>query len=77
MAICVSVDSDGYVKQTGFSDCLDYVLVSSSDYQAAFNSQINALDITTAFTWGFAAVVVTGWFAGYSIGIAKRVIRLA
>ena len=33
-------------------------------------------DIAIMFSWAFGAVVVLGWFPGFAIGVAKKVINL-
>lgn len=78
MAICTEITSEGFVVANGLtaSDCVNYVLIDAHQYQIAVEPLVTPGEIASAFSWGFGSVVVLGWFSGYAIGIAKRVIRL-
>ncbi|MCQ1056925.1 hypothetical protein LRP52_02420 [Photobacterium sp. ZSDE20] len=76
--ICVDISEQGYLFVTpqGLSECTSYVLVSSSNYDSYIaDFEITAEEITEAFGYGFAAIIIFGYFAAYPVGIAKKLIR--
>lgn len=76
--ICVSVNPQGFLKTTGqdLESCTSYVLVSKSDYDYWFDFvSVSPADVTTAFSFGFAAVLGIGFLASYPIKIALNLIR--
>lgn len=77
MAVCVSVDESGYVRQTveAVQNCTSHVLVDASQYSLIVEPVLNSSEIASVFTWGFASVVVLGYFSGYAVGIAKTIIN--
>lgn len=77
MTICVDVDSGGYLREVVLDDsiCSSFVLVHSSDYVSLGESELAPADIAYVFSWGFGAVVVLGYFGGYFVGIAKKIIN--
>lgn len=75
---CIQINGQGflYASPEPVSECAGYVLVSRSNYDSFLaDSTITAQDLTVSFTYGFAAVIVFGYFAAYPVGIAKRLIR--
>lgn len=79
MAICVAVDAGGFIRQTNESveACSNLVLMDYAQYNILAEPLLDPVDIAYVFAWGFGAVVVLGYFGGYAIGIAKRLIKLA
>lgn len=77
MAICVAVDVDGYVRQTtdSIETCTASVLVDAQQYNQLLEPVLSPSDIAYVFGWGFGAVVVIGYFGGYGVGIAKKLIN--
>jgi len=75
---CVLVNEQGFLYTTPetVSECTGHILISRSNYDSFLaESTITAMDLTEAFTYGFAAVIVFGYFAAYPVGIAKKLIR--
>lgn len=75
---CIYLNADGTLSATSetLEQCSGYVLVPAHDAAAYVNSiQITALDISSAFTWGFGLVVGFG-FLSYKVKIARTAIKL-
>ena len=77
MAICVAPDVDGFIRKTvdSLDTCTSMILMDSAQYHLAIEPVLNSADIAYVFGWGFAGVVIIGYFGGYLIGIAKSLIR--
>lgn len=77
MAICIekTVDDFLYVSETSIENCSSYVLQTADEYNLSHVS-VSPSDIGLVFAWAFGAVVVVGYFGGFVIGIAKKMIRL-
>lgn len=75
---CIYLNADGTLTATSETpeQCTGYVLVSAADAQAfSVSTQINALDITEAFTWGFGSIFLLA-FLSYKVKVGLRVIKL-
>ncbi|MCW8329403.1 single-stranded DNA-binding protein [Photobacterium sp. SDRW27] len=75
---CVQINEQGFLfaSPEPITECTGYVLVSHSTYDSFITDiTINPVDIASSFTFGFAAVIITGYFAAYPVGIAKALIR--
>ncbi|UTM60123.1 single-stranded DNA-binding protein [Photobacterium sp. CCB-ST2H9] len=75
---CVLANEQGflYAVPTPITDCAGFVLISKSSYDSYLaGSQITPEDVGSAFSFGFAAILVTCYFAAYPVGIAKRLIN--
>ena len=74
---CVAIDSDGYVRQTTdtLESCTSFVLVDAQQYSKFLEPVLSPSDIAYVFGWGFGAVVIIGYFGGYGVGIAKKLIN--
>lgn len=75
---CVLISEQGflYTSPEPVSECTGYVVISHSNYASLLaDNSITAADLTTSFGYGFAAVIVWGYFAAYPVGIAKRLIQ--
>lgn len=80
MAVCISVDEENILRLSNNSidECNSYVLLTSVEFQSTtdvFTPTPEAISI--AFSWGFGAVVIVGYFSAYAVGIAKKLINLA
>ena len=77
MSICVAVDADGYVRQTtdSIQTCTASFLIDAQQYNKLLEPVLSPSDIAYVFGWGFGAVVVIGYFGGYAVGIAKKLIN--
>lgn len=76
--LCVSVNSQGFLQKSNqdIELCNSYILVSKSDYDYWFDFvSVSPADVTTAFSFGFAAVLGIGFLASYPIKIALNLIR--
>ncbi|QSV15463.1 single-stranded DNA-binding protein [Photobacterium ganghwense] len=76
--VCVTVNEQGFLYATSqpISECASYVMVSRSTYDSFIaDMSVTGEQLTEAFTYGFAAVIVFGYFAAYPVGIAKKLIR--
>ena len=82
MVMCLVQDSNGYLfldESTTLENCGEsaFIVLQKSDYQEFLNySNLTAGEITEAFGFGFAAVLVTGWASTYCVRIALKLIRL-
>ncbi len=74
---CVYLNQDGTLTATTDTaeTCQAFALVSANEVQA-FNaaSQITALDIAQAFTWGFGTVIFFAYLS-YSVRAGRLVIK--
>jgi hypothetical protein len=77
MTICVAVSEEGFLYQTDLpiTECTSMVIQSVGEYNTS-HIELSPADIATVFAWSFGAVVVVGYFGGYVIGLAKRLINL-
>jgi len=77
MSACAYADENGvlYVTVQGVSDCTGYVVMSAAEY-SQFAVMPTTEDLTVVASWGFGAVVFC-YFAGYAIGIVKRLVSIA
>ena len=82
MVMCLVQDSNGYLfldESTTLENCGDasFIVLQKSDYQEFLNySNVTAGEITEAFGFGFAAVLVVGWGSTYAVRIALKLIRI-
>ncbi|MEL6117799.1 single-stranded DNA-binding protein (plasmid) [Photobacterium sp. SP02] len=75
---CVQLNEQGflYAVRTPITDCAGYVLISKSSYDSYLaGSELTPEDVGAAFSFGFAAILVSCYFAAYPVGIAKRLIN--
>lgn len=74
---CVYLNQDGTLTATTDTaeTCQAFALVSANEVQA-FNaaSQITALDIAQAFTWGFGTVIFFAYLS-YAVKAGRLVIK--
>ena len=77
MGVCVGVNSEGWIYKTSetIDACTEFVLVGAEQYRLSVEPALNPADIAYVFAWGFASVVVLGYFGGYAVGIAKSLIN--
>jgi len=77
MPVCVDFTPEGFLKESGTSECQAYVLVSSNEYaDLSAHKSVSAQDAATAITFGFSVVVGLGFLATYVVAVAQRVIKL-
>lgn len=77
MAFCVGSNEQGFLYKldTPVTECSSMVIQTVEEYKQS-TVDIAPADIAIMFSWAFGAVVVLGWFPGYAIGVAKKLIRL-
>lgn len=77
LAQCAIPQPDGtliFTTDTA-NDCTAYWLLPSADYAAYLTAvEITALDITTAFTWGFGTIVFFSFLA-FKVQIGTALVR--
>ncbi|NRB69766.1 MAG: hypothetical protein HRU48_20765 [Vibrio sp.] len=77
MPACVDFTPEGFLKESGTSDCQAYVLVSSNEYaDLSAHKSVSAQDAATAITFGFAVVFGLGFLTTYGVALAQRIIKL-
>lgn len=75
---CLQVNEQGflYASPEPISECTGYIAISHSNYDSFLaDNTLKPEDLAASFTFGFATVIVMGYFAAYPVGIAKRLIR--
>lgn len=77
MSFCVGFNEQGFLYKldTPVTECSSMVIQTVEEYKQS-TVDIAPADIAIMFSWAFGAVVVLGWFPGYAIGVAKKLIRL-
>ncbi len=77
MAYCISVNEQGFLYRTDtpVKECSSMIIQTVEEYKQS-TVDIAPSDIAIMFSWAFGAVVVLGWFPGFAIGVAKKVINL-
>ena len=76
MAVCVAfVDSVLMQTNASLDSCNSYVLNTATEYASYFDVfSVDSDQIATAIIFGFG-VVVSSYFLGYPIGLAKKIIN--
>lgn len=77
MAHCILVNEQGFLYRTDtpVKECSSMIIQTVEEYNQS-TVDIAPSDIAIMFSWAFGAVVVLGWFPGFAIGVAKKVINL-
>lgn len=77
MAYCIAVNEQGFLYRTDtpVKECSSMIIQTVEEYNQS-TVDIAPSDIAIMFSWAFGAVVVLGWFPGFAIGVAKKVINL-
>ncbi len=80
MSFCISVNAENMLilqPSVSVEDCTSMVIADASTYKYAIQSyQYDPIEMAEIFGFGFGSVVVIGYFAGWVIGIAKRLISM-
>ncbi len=77
MAYCIAVNEQGFLYQTDIpvKECSSMIVQTAEEYKQS-TVDIAPSDIAIMFSWAFGAVVIIGWFPGFAIGVAKKVINI-
>lgn len=74
--ICIAADSNGHLITENSllnGKCQNLVAVNQTEFELSY-AQITSAEIVTDITFGFG-IIITFWFFGYVIGVAKNVIK--
>jgi hypothetical protein len=77
--LCVelALNNNLVANSNTIENCTTFLLMEKSDYNILVQPlTISPEQIGYVFAWGFTAVL-TFWFFGYAVGVAKSVIRQA
>ncbi|WP_157372617.1 single-stranded DNA-binding protein [Photobacterium marinum] len=78
MPTCVNTNAQGYlrIENIPVAQCDGYVMVTKAEYDTWLSTwELSPAEISSAFTFGLGAILVTGYLSSYGVGLAKKLIR--